>query len=96
VNILKKIIKKENFEGNIYCIQSGERAGQFLLFLTFNEKKSMYSVLTIPECEPIFVSVNEIKKYLSENLVEFIEKTPKDVLEESILEFNLRNSLIKQ
>lgn len=93
LNLLKR---KKKLCGNIYCVQSGERAGEFLLFLDYDEDRKVHSVLTLPECDPIFVSNIEYDRYMESDLLDFVETLPKDIVDECKLEFNLRKSQIKQ
>jgi hypothetical protein len=91
MKILKNKKSKKHLN-TLYFVNKGERTGQFLLFLEYNDKKSLYSVLTLPECEPIFISFSEIEKYLQDKNLEFVEEVPKDIIEHSLNEFNYRNS----
>lgn len=91
-----RLFKNKKILGGVYFLNKGERIGQFLYFLRFDEEKQVYSVLTLPECEPIFISKKEMEEHISNKDVEFVEKPPKDILKETILEFEHRISLIKQ
>ena len=86
---------KRSHEGYLYFVTKGDRTGQFLFFLKFDKEKKIYSVLALPECEPIYISNSELNKYLADKRLEFVEIAPKSILEESISEFNLRKSQIK-
>ena len=90
-NIFKK---NKNHIQCMYFVNKGDRCGQFLLFLKYDKQTKIYSVLALPECEPIFLSEFEMMKYLNEKRVELVNRVPNDVFNESISEFNLRKSLI--
>jgi hypothetical protein len=93
---IKNILKsKFTREGHLFFVVKGERSGQFLLFLKLDKEKSIYSVLGLPECEPIYISNSELIKYQDDKLIEFVETVPKNILAESISEFNLRKSQLK-
>lgn len=92
---MKFFKKSVKFVSEIFFVNQGERSGQFLLFLEFDKNKELYSVLTLPECEPIFISKKEIENYNTKGFVEFVEKVPDDILNESLNEFNYRISQLK-
>lgn len=96
---IKKIIDKLKFKnneiGNVYCVLYGERTGQFLVFLKYDDSMKVYSVLTLPELEPIFINTKEIQNYKSLNQIEFVEKLSKNILKETITEYEYRISQVK-
>ena len=91
-----KKIKQKKILGCTYFLNQGDRIGQFLVFLKFNKKTSVYSVLTLPECEAILISKDELSQYLNENSIDFVEKLPKKVLNETKKEFDYRISNVEQ
>lgn len=94
---IKNLLKsKPAYEGQMFFVPMGDRCGQFLLFLKHEKEKDRYSVLALPECDPIYIGVKEIQGYQDGGFLEFVEKVPKDVLSTSISEFNLRESRLKQ
>jgi hypothetical protein len=90
---MKNILNKKIL-GCVYFLNKGERIGQFLVFVKYNKEKSLYSVLTLPDCEPIFISESEMNSYIEENTLEFVEKLPKKIRTETNLEFEHRISSI--
>ncbi len=77
-------------EGKVYFVNKGEKCGLFLYVLLFDKTNKLYSVLTLPDCEPIFISESEIEKYIIEKIIEHVDTPPKKILKETILEFNFR------
>ncbi len=89
-----KLFKNKRILGCVYFLNRGDKIGQFLVFLKYDKEKQIYSVLALPDCDPIFISKSEMSKYISDGIIEFVEKLPKPVLNETISEFEHRISLI--
>lgn len=97
MNLTVPFIKTEKSPvGTVYFVTKGEHCGRFMLFLEHEKEKAQYKVLALPECDPIFINESEFGKYVFGKYLEKVEKVPKHVLKESILEFNLRNSQVKR
>ena len=80
----KKLIK------SMYFVKFGERTGQFLIFIDFDEETNSYSLLALPESEPVYITKTDIDKALSYKVMEFIEKLPNDVFKDCKKEFKFR------
>ena len=72
----------------MYFINSGERVGQFLLFL--KKENDLYSVLTVPDAEAIYVSQSEVDRYMENKLLEYAGKVPKKVANHAYKEWVYR------
>lgn len=78
---------KNQLINNIYFVNSGDRTGQFLNVIDYNEKKKTYSLLAFPESEPIYIIKKQLEDAISVGLLSFVEKVPDDVQEECKKEF---------
>lgn len=83
-------MKSEEILNNVYFIKKGEFAGCFPVFLKYDKIKKMYSVLLLPDCQPIFISDSELNTYIQDKLIDFVEKIPEEVAKETLMEFNHR------
>jgi len=81
--------------GNFYFVKSGERTGQFLALVDFDSKMNIFSVLGLPELDVLHISDEEFKKYVEDEIVEFVEKSPKFVTKELLEQFNLQKTKVK-
>lgn len=88
-----KYIKRKKILGCVYCVIEGDRLGQFLVFLKFDKKTGIYSVLAMPENDPLLMSKQELAEYTSKKTIEYVQKLPKSILNETISEFNYRIAL---
>lgn len=83
-------MKHKDILNNVYFIKKGEYAGCFPIFLKYDNKSKLYSVLLLPDCNSIYISQDELNLYLKNDLIEFVEKIPDDIAKETLLEFNYR------
>jgi hypothetical protein len=82
----KKLLKK------IYFIKYGQRTGQFLIFIDFDKEKNIYSLLALPESEPLYVSQNDIERAINFKAIEFVEDMPDNIYNECKSEFKYREN----
>lgn len=92
---MKNLFKRKTEIGYFYFVEAGERCGQFLSFLSFDYDVNAYCVLVLPDCEPIFVTEQEINKYKVDGLVKFIKKLPKKVIKDTFKEYEYRKNKSK-
>lgn len=65
-------------KGNLYAVHHGDYAGQMFCFIEKKERR--YNFLTLPNMQNIQVHENDLKEGLEREIVQFVEKPPKDVL----------------
>lgn len=81
---------KDSILKNMYFVNIGERTGQFLIILGIQEDKKIYSVLGLPESEPLYISENDIKNAIDKKILSFVEELPSEVIKDCENEFNYR------
>lgn len=83
-------MKVENLLKSMYFVRYGERTGQFLIFIDFIENTDSYSLLGLPESEPVYITQQDVDKAITHKVLEFVETLPSDVFEECKKEFEYR------
>lgn len=83
-------MKAKNILKNMYFVKFGDRTGQFLIFIDFNEDTKTYSALGVPESEPLYISENDVERAISYKVLEHVETLPQDVFEGCQSEFKYR------
>ncbi len=75
---------------NMYFVNIGERTGQFWVILGVQEDKKIYSVLGLPESEPLYISENDLTKGIEKKILTLVEELPSEVIKDCENEFNYR------
>jgi hypothetical protein len=73
-------------------VNAGDRSGQFLNVIDYEETKKTYAILAFPESEPIYIIKKQFEDAISSGLISFVEKVPDDVQLECKKEFLHRTS----
>lgn len=60
----------------MYFVNNGVRNGQFLILIDYDKITKMFSVLGLPESEPLYITENDIKAGIEHKILEFVEKLP--------------------
>lgn len=89
--ICKIFIKKQNPLGKMYFVKHGEKLGQFLILISFDQDKKIYSVLGLPDSDPLYISEKDIESGISNKILEYIQTMPKDILNDCRKEFEYRS-----
>lgn len=74
----------------MYFVNKGERIGQFLMMVDFDEKTKIYSVLGLPESEPLYISEKDIYTGIETKILDFVDTIPPDVFKDCQNEFQYR------
>ena len=83
-------MKVKELIGTMYFVKHGEKTGQFLVFVKFDEKTDSYSLLGLPESDHVCITKVDIDKAIAHRALEFIDKLPPDVFKECVTEFEYR------
>lgn len=75
---------------NLYFIKQGDKLGQFIIILDFNEKDRYYSVLSMPEGDAEMVSEADIKLGIKNKYIDYVKRVPNFVYETCKKEFNYK------
>ena len=91
---MMKLFKNKR-AGKVYMVLAGERIGQFLCFLDYDKNVGAYPVLVIPDQDPIYVTEDELKTYITDGYVEYQRKLPSKIKKETFSEFEFRKNKSK-
>ena len=75
---------------NMYFVNKGQRIGQFLVLVDFSEQEKNYSVLGLPESEPLYITESDITTGIGGNILELVGELPLDEYEACKNEFQYR------
>jgi hypothetical protein len=79
-----------NLLKNIYFVNKGQRTGQFLVMVGYDETDKNYSVLGLPESEPIYISEKDVTNGIETKILDFVDQLPTEEYEECKNEFTYR------
>ena len=77
---------------NMYFVSQGGRVGQFLITIDFDNIKNIYSVLALPESEPLFISKNDVDFAIKHKTLVLVKHLPDEIFNDCKIEFNHRNN----
>jgi hypothetical protein len=80
-------------EGNIYAVQTGDYAGELLLFI--EKSAENYHFLSIPPMTNRTVPIDKFDFALKEGILEFVERTPTYVRKTSKFKFYENKSQLR-
>lgn len=82
-----------NLIKNLYFVSKGERSGQFLILIDFDQTLQSYSVLGLPESEILQITQKDINHGIETKILEFVEKVPYKIFQDCQKEFNYRQKV---
>ena len=77
---------------NVYFVNAGDRTGQFLTVVDYEESKETYAILAFTESEPLYIIKKQFEDAIMGGLITFVETIPEDVHNECKKEFLYRVS----
>jgi len=64
----------------MYAVKEGDRAGGFIIYIREYNQGDSYAFLYVPDpMEAIYFTRQEIEEGIKYNMLDFVEKMPKDV-----------------